>query len=107
MPLRRRSIMRGASWIKAFWTELGQILSRERCKSHHWKSYDQTGCLAHSLSIGSNLALSAACAALAVCLRPTSLPLWAYLGAEHTFRQVYHGRFSSAITNIVVATVSG
>lgn len=32
MPFRRRSVMRGANWIKAFWTELGRILSRVRCK---------------------------------------------------------------------------
>ncbi|RSH89462.1 glycosylphosphatidylinositol anchor biosynthesis [Saitozyma podzolica] len=54
-----------------------------------------------------SLFYSASFAALAVCIRPTTLPFWAYLGGEHVLRVQRRQGFGAATVCIVQAATAG
>lgn len=54
-----------------------------------------------------SLVRSVVFAALAICLRPTTLPFWLYMGGELLWRRAQHRGVKAALSVVIVAVPTG
>jgi phosphatidylinositol glycan class B len=56
--------------------------------------------------LNSSLVIAVFFASVAICTRPTTLPLWMYLGADHTVRTIRNRGIASAVRVVVTGVVT-